>query len=305
MFSRRQLLKTATVAAVGGPLWLRAADAAENTVGAMITRPIPGTGEALPVIGMGTSGTFEVPAGSDLKAQAAVLKMLVDAGGKLVDTAPSYGRAQAVTGELVAKAGLRQRVFLATKVSVQGVDAGRAQLDEAFAQLKTDHIDLVQVHNLIDYRTQLKLLRDLQAQNRVRYIGITHYVESAHDEVIRVLEQEPVDFLQINLSVVSRNAERKLLPLCQEKDIAVIVNRAFEDGKLFGEVRGKTLPAWAADFDCTSWAQLFLKYAIGHPAVTAVIPATSKPKNMADNLRAGFGRLPDAEQRRRIAGLFA
>lgn len=305
MFSRRHLLKTATVAAVGGPLWLRSANAAETTVGTMITRPIPGTNEALPVIGMGTSGTFEVPAGSDLKAQAEVLKMLVDTGGKLVDTAPSYGRAQAVTGELVAKAGLRQRVFLATKVSVQGVDAGRAQLDENFAQLKTDRVDLVQVHNLIDYRTQLKLLRDLQAQNRIRYIGITHYVESAHDEVIRVLEQEPVDFVQINLSVVSRNAERKLLPLCQEKGIAVIVNRAFEDGKLFGEVRGKTLPAWAADFDCTSWAQLFLKYAIGHPAVTAVIPATSKPKNMADNLRAGFGRLPDAEQRRRIAGLFA
>lgn len=307
MFSRRHLLKTtaaATVASVAAPLWLPAARAAQTAAGAMITRPIPATGEAMPVIGMGTSGTFEVPAGSDLNPLAEVLRMLVEAGGKLVDTAPSYGRAQAVTGELVAKGGLRDNVFLATKVSVQGRDAGQAQLDQAFAQLRANRIDLVQVHNLIDYRTQLKLLREFKEQGRIRYTGITHYVESAHDEVIRALEREPVDFLQINLSVVSRNAERRLLPLCREKGIAVIVNRAFEDGKLFAEVKGRELPAWAAEFDCTSWAQLFLKYVLAQPAVTAVIPATSKPKNMADNLRAGFGRLPDEAQRKRIVALF-
>jgi diketogulonate reductase-like aldo/keto reductase len=310
MFSRRHLLKTTTIAtgfAASASLWPSLAHAAAAAQEAMLSRPIPATGEAMPVIGMGTSGTFEVAPDDEaaLAPLAEVLRLLVEAGGRMVDTAPSYGRAEAVTGELVARGKLRDKVFLATKVSVEGRAAGQAQLDQAFAQLKTERIDLVQVHNLIDYRTQLKLLREMKERGVIRYIGVTHYVDSAHAELIDVIEREPMDFIQINLSVVSRKAEKKLLPLCRDKGVAVIINRAFEDGKLFGEVRGKPLPAWAAEIDCSSWAQLFLKYVVSHPAVTAVIPATSSAKNMADNLRAGFGRQPDAAQRQRIAALWS
>jgi aryl-alcohol dehydrogenase-like predicted oxidoreductase len=272
----------------------------------MLTRKIPASGEALPVIGLGTSGTFDVEDDPEaLRPLAEVLRLWLEGGGRLLDTAPSYGRAQAVAGTLIEQAAARGRMFLATKVSSRGREAGERQIAEAMRELRTDRLDLVQVHNLLDWQTQLALLRELKAQGKVRYIGVTHYLESAQDDVLDVVQREPLDFVQINLSAASRNAERRLLPTCQDKGVAVLINRAFEDGRLFARVKGRALPDWAADIDCTSWAQVFLKFVVAQPAVTCVLPATSKPKNLADNLLAGHGRLPDAALRERIAAELA
>ncbi len=235
-----------------------------------------------------------------------VLKAFLEGGGKVIDTAPSYGDAEAVSGELVKRAGGRGKVFLATKVSSTGLDAGLRQIEASFAALQTDKIDLIQVHNLQDTATQLKLLRELKEQGRIRYIGITHYVESAHDDLLAVLAKEKVDFVQVNYSIGARNAEKRLLPYCADKGIATLINRTYEAGRLFAKVKGKALPAWAqSELDATSWAQLMLKFVLANPAVTTVIPATSQPKYMLDNLLAGQGRLPNAQQLQRIAAEFA
>ena len=235
---------------------------------------------------------------------AQVVDALLDGRGSLIDTAPSYGQAEAVTGALLAREpNRRPQVFLATKISVQGHEAAMRQIEQSRRALRTDKLDLIQVHNLIDTRNQLALLRDLKRQGQTRYIGITHYTDAAHDELTELVEREKPDFVQINLSVGARNAEKRLLPACQANGVAVLVNRPFQDGALFRQVRDRPLPGLAADIGCTSWAQLFLKFIIGHPAVTAVIPATSKPANMVDNARAGFGQQPDAALRERIAAL--
>ena len=274
----------------------------------MLARTVPASGEALPVIGLGTAGTFNVDPddASAMAPLAQVLDTFQQAGGSLIDTAPSYGQAEAVTGALLDRApGLRARTFLATKISTQGHESAMRQFRQSQKALGTDKLDLVQVHNLIDTANQLALLRDLKRQGIIRYAGITHYADHAHDELTALVERERPDFLQVNLSVGARNAEKRLLPACQANGVAVLINRPFQDGALFRQVRGMALPALAAEIDCTSWAQLFLKFIIGHPAVTAVIPATSKPANMADNARAGFGRQPDAALRDRIAALLA
>lgn len=286
-----------------GPLMSRLAFAAQP----LLQRKIPATGELLPVIGLGTSQTFNVdPESADMAPLREVLAAFVAGGAKVIDTAPSYGRAEGVSGELVAQAAARDKVFLATKVSSTGREAGMRQIEASFKALRTDTIDLIQVHNLQDTRTQLALLRELKAQGRIRYIGVTHYVESAHDELLAVLKQEPVDFVQINYSIGARNAERKLLPYCADKGIATLINRTFEAGRLFAKVKGRAVPEWAsAELDASSWAQLMLKFVLANPAVTAVIPATSQPRYVLDNLLAGQGRLPNAEQLKRIAAEFA
>lgn len=304
MLSRRSLIE----ASLGSAMLLAASRSSllMATGELMLTRSIPASGEPLPVIGMGTSGSFDVPASEEaLSPLCEVLRLLLDKGGRVLDTAPSYGRAQAVSGLLLEQGGWRENVFLASKLGVRGRERGLAQFEESLGALRSKRLDLLQVHNLIDYRTLLGLLRDLKAQGRIRYLGVTHYLEAAHDELVAIVEREPLDFLQINLSVVSRNAERRLLPLCREKGVAVLINRAFEGGQLFARVKGRELPRWAADIDCSSWAQVFLKYVISHPAVTCVIPASSDPRHMADNLLAGFGRMPDTAQRARIAAYFA
>ncbi|MDT4828073.1 aldo/keto reductase [Achromobacter agilis] len=305
MPDRRHFLLTAAGAALAGSS--RAARALSLSP-PMLARTIPASGEALPVIGLGTADTFNAPP-SDAAAMAPlaqVLDVFLQAGGALIDTAPSYGQAEAVTGALLAReGGLRTRTFLATKVSTQGHESAMRQLRQSQKALGSDKLDLVQVHNLIDTANQLALLRDLKRQGVIRYVGITHYTDYAHDELTTLVERERPDFLQVNLSVGARNAEKRLLPACQANGVAVLINRPFQDGALFRQVRGVALPALAAEVDCTSWAQLFLKFIIGHPAVTAVIPATSKPANMADNARAGFGRQPDAALRERIAALLA
>lgn len=306
MPSRRRFLQhSASLAALTALTpWLPAGAFA---AGSLLQRQIPSSGELLPVIGLGTSRTHDVALSeAALAPLREVLRTLVNGGASLIDTAPSYGRAEAVCGALAAEDGMRRKLFLATKVSSTGRSAGERQLAASFAALKTDILDLVQVHNLQDTATQLGLLRELKQQGRVRYIGITHYLDSAHERLLEVLRREPVDFVQFNYSIGERNAERELLPYCADKGIATLINRPFQRAALFDRVRGQALPDWAAvELDASSWAQLMLKYILAHPAVTAVIPATSNPRYMADNLLAGQGRLPDAAQRKRIAELFA
>lgn len=305
MPDRRRFLQTAAATALIGPA--RTASAL-SVLTPMLARPIPASGETLPVIGLGTADTFNVsPADKTAMAPLAqVLDTLLQKGGKLIDTAPSYGQAEAVTGALLAREGaLRARTFLATKISTQGHESALRQVRQSQQALSSDKLDLIQVHNLIDTVNQLALLRDLKRQGVIRYVGITHYTEYAHDELTALVEREKPDFLQVNLSVGDRNAEKRLLPACQANGVAVLINRPFQDGALFRRIKGMKLPELAAEIDCTSWAQVFLKFVIGHPAVTAVIPATSKPANMVDNAQAGFGRLPDAAMRERIAALLA
>ena len=273
---------------------------------AMITRPIPSTGEAMPVIGLGTWQVFDVGADAAARQQPrAVLRALAAAGGRMIDTSPMYGRAEGVTGDVVAELALRPRLFLATKVWTSGRDAGIAQMRRSAALLKTPVLDLIQVHNLLDWRTHLATLRQMKAERLVRYIGITHYTTGSLDELARVLDSEPgIDFVQCGYSLETRDAEKRLLPVAAARRVAVIVNQPFETGGMFRRVRGHALPDWAAEFDCTSWAQLFLKYVVAEPAVTCVIPATANPEHMDDDLRAGIGRLPDAAQRQRIRQLW-
>lgn len=295
---RRELLAVLPFCLMGGPK----AMAAEI----MITRPIPSTGEAMPVIGLGTSQVFDV--GADARAREplrAVLQAFVDAGGTIIDTSPMYGRAEAVTGDLVAEAGVRPRAFLATKVWTSGRDAGMAQMRRSAELLKSPVIDLIQIHNLVDWRTHLATLRQMKDRGQVRYIGITHYTTGSLPELARILASEPgIDFVQCAYSLGTRDAEARLLPVATESKVAVICNRPFEDGDMFRRVRDKALPEWAAEFDCTSWAQLFLKYILAEPAVTCAIPATANPAHMADDLKAGFGHLPDARQREQIRKLW-
>jgi aryl-alcohol dehydrogenase-like predicted oxidoreductase len=273
---------------------------------AMQLRAIPASGERLPVIGMGTSGTFEVgESPADRAPLIEVTRLLLATPNSLIDTAPSYGRAEAVVGDILQGGGWRRQAFIATKISARAGEDARAQWRRSLAGLRTDKVDLLQVHNLVDWKQNLAFLRELKAAGQVRYVGITHYVDSAHDALADIVQAEKPDFVQVNYSIVSRSAERRLLPLCRDRGVAVLVNRAFEDGRLFGQVKGRAVPEWAGEIGCSSWAQIFLKFVLADPAVTVVIPATSKPGNMADNLAAGSGVMPDARQRERIAALLA
>lgn len=268
------------------------------------SRPIPSTGERLPVIGMGSSGSFEV-ADDARDPLREVLRRFFAAGASVIDTAPSYGRAEAVIGDLLAEQGQRPKTFLASKIGANGREAGMAQFQRSLQLLRTDRLDLLMVHNLRDWRTQLTLIEELKAQGKVRYTGVTHYLESGQDELAEVVKAAKPDFLQINYSVIARGAEKRVFPMAQELGVAVMINRAFDDGRLFGRVQGKPLPGWAAEAGVTSWAQAFLKFALSHPAVTVVIPATGKPDRQSDNLRAGFGPTLTEAQRQSLIQLVA
>jgi len=272
----------------------------------MITRPVPKSGERIPVIGLGTSKVFDVGSSAGERAGVKeVLLALAASGGRLVDSSPMYGRAEVVVGELVAAAGLRDRLFLASKVWTQGHDAGVEQVETSLRRMGAGRMDLMQVHNLLDVKTQLATLRSLKAAGRVRYVGVSHWVASAHDELEKTLREEELDFVQLNYSIVEREAEARLLPLAAERRVAVLVNRPFARGGLFDKVKGKPLPEWAASFDAASWAQFFLKFVVSHPAVTCAIPATAKVEHLRDNVAAGLGRLPDPATRERMAAMFA
>jgi diketogulonate reductase-like aldo/keto reductase len=278
-------------------------DGPENpAVPAMPTRPIPATGEALPVIGVGTWQTFDVGASAhDRKPLEEVLAGLVAAGGKVVDSSPMYGRSEGVVGEISRKLRLRPSLFLATKVWTTGRDNGIAQMEQSLRELRTDRIDLMQVHNLVDVRTHLATLSDWKSRGRIRYAGITHYTAGAYSEIERLLRQERLDFLQVNYSVLEPEAGERLLPLAAERGVAVVANRPFGGGEALRRSAGRAVPDWAGELDSRSWAQLFLKWILGNSAVTCAIPGTGKLRHLEDNVRAAAGPLPDARQRRRIA----
>jgi diketogulonate reductase-like aldo/keto reductase len=267
----------------------------------MLARAIPSSGEKLPVIGLGSWYTFDVGPGSpQLKQLEEVLSLFVKLGGKVIDSSPMYGRAEGVIGELAAKLRLRDSLFIATKVWTAGKEAGIQMMERSMDRFRTKRIDLMQVHNLVDVETQMSSLREWKQKGRIRYTGITHSQARGFGEVERSMRSQKPDFVQINYSVMEPGAAQRILPLAQELRMAVIINRPFGGGGLFGRVSGKSLPPWAAEIDCRSWAQFFLKWIVAHPAVTCVIPATNNPRHMEDNMAAGLGRLPDTKMRQRM-----
>lgn len=272
----------------------------------IVRKPIPRTGEALPVIGLGTWQTFDVGAGKTAREPLKeVLREFAKAGGSVIDSSPMYGSSETVAGDIIQELGLHKQIFLATKVWTSGREAGVRQMEESFRRLRVQRMDLMQVHNLLDYRTHLETLRRWKEQGKVRYIGVTHYTASAYDQLARVLESEELDFIQLNYSLGEREAEKRLLPLAAERKLAVLVNRPFAEGRLFRRVSGKSLPPWSGEVGCASWAQFFLKFIISHPAVTCAIPATSKVAHLADNMRAGLAPMPDTRMRERMAAHFS
>ena len=274
--------------------------------GAMLTRVIPSTGERIPVIGVGTSGSYEVPLDSaDFNTLKDVLKVFFEGGGSMIDTSPNYSNAEDVVGSLLAEGGWRDQCFLATKLAADSRAALERQWADSLRRLRTDKVELLQVHNLRNMAEALPYARELKQQGRTRYIGITHYLERGHDETVRLMQSGKPDFVQINYSVNAPQAANTVFAAAQDLGIAVIVDRAFDDGKLFAQVRDKPLPAWAEGLGITSWAQMFLKFVISHPAVTAVIPATGRPDRQADNLRAGHGGLLNRDQQDELVRTFA
>jgi len=292
---RRALL---ALAAIAPALRMNNAHAVEPTM-----RAIPSTGERLPVIGLGTWQTFDVGNDSSERAPLREVLQLLPAKG-VVDSSPMYGRSESVAGDLVAELGLRDRLFMATKVWTQGRDDGIAQMQTSFRRLRVQQMDLMQVHNLVDVSTHAVTLRKWKEEKKVRYIGITHFTASAYGAVEREMKANPWDFLQINYSLGERDAEQRILPLAREKKMAVIINRPFQEGSLFRRTKGKPLPPWAKEYDVTSWAQYFLKWIVSHPAVTCAIPGTGRPEHMRDNQHAGHGVVPDEKGRKRMAEYF-
>jgi len=295
---RRRLLQAA---AAGAVLAVMNKKKAYAQAFALLMRPIPRSGELLPVVGVGTWQTFDVgpdaPERAELKE---VLRLLVAGGGSMVDSSPMYGEAERVVGDLAADLRLRDKLFFATKVWTRGRDAGIRQMEASLRLMRTRRIDLMQVHNLQDVGVHARTLKEWKADGRIRYTGITHYHSGAYADLERLVRSREWDFVQFNYSMAEREAETRLLPACAEAGVAVIANRPFSMGALFPKNKGKALPGWAAEFDCASWAQYFLKYILSHPAVTCAIPGTRRVAHLKDNLQGGVGRLPDAKTRRRM-----
>lgn len=271
----------------------------------MLTRPIPKSGEALPVIGLGTWQTFDVGGEANERAPLSqVLQAFFASGARLIDSSPMYGRSEAVVGELLKQSGQEKTPFLATKVWTRGKAEGAAQMQASLQKMGHGRMDLMQVHNLVDVDVHLPALRELKAAKKLRYIGVTHYARSAFDDLERHIRSSALDFVQLPYSLAMRDAEARLLPAAKEHGVAVLVMEPFDKGSLFRKMKGRPLPDWAAEFDCTSWAQFFLKFILGHPAVNCPLPATSDPAHLEDNVKAGLGRLPDEETRARMVKLF-
>lgn len=300
--TRRRVL--AALSAAGAGMLLPGTGRGE-TPAALVQRPIPKSAERLPVLGMGTWQTFDVAGdGGGLAVAREVLRLFADGGGRLVDTSPMYGSAESVVGQLAHELGVQGRLFYATKVWTSGRESGLRQMETSLKRMRVARMDLMQVHNLVDVNTHLATLREWKKDGKLRYIGITHYHAGAHGELESLLRREELDFLQVNYSLAEPEAERRLLPLAEERGVAVIANRPFVKGRMFERAAGKPLPTWAADLGIASWAQFFLKWILGHPAVTCAIPATSNPGHLVDNLHAGRAPLPDAAARRRMSEVF-
>ncbi|MGC1243760.1 MAG: aldo/keto reductase [Chryseosolibacter sp.] len=272
-----------------------------NQGNAVLKRTIPSSGEKLPVIGLGTWQTFDVSASKgERDPLKEVLKTLIDKGGTVVDSSPMYGRSEEVVGDLSSELNLNDKLFMATKVWTHGKDNGIRQMNDSLRLMRREKIELMQIHNLTDWETHIKTLRSWKEQGKTKYVGLTHYTDSAHDRLMSILSRETVDFIQVNYNLSDRHAEERLLPFAREKNVAVIINQPFASGSLFQRVRGKQLPAWAGEIGCSSWAQFFLKYILSHPSVTCAIPGTDKPHHMLDNMGAAYGKLPDEKQRKEM-----
>jgi diketogulonate reductase-like aldo/keto reductase len=270
----------------------------------MLQRTIPVTGERLPVVGLGTWQQFDAgPEAAAREPLIEVLRSMLKMGGRLIDSSPMYGKAEEVVGDLTAASGNADNFFYATKVWTTGAQSGIRQMTESMQKMQRRKMDLMQVHNLQDWQTHLKTMRQWKEEGKLRYSGITHYTASAHDQLEQIVKSKAVDFVQFNYSIRERNAEHSLLNVARDSGVAVIINEPFDSGALFRLVKGKALPAWAADYDINSWAQFFLKYILAHPAVNCVIPGTSNPKHLADNMGAGYGKLPDENGRKKMLAL--
>ncbi|MBX3239086.1 MAG: aldo/keto reductase [Chitinophagaceae bacterium] len=287
--------------ATSGAAWMSGGLQGFTPVSQMLARPIPSSNELLPVVGIGSWIQFD--AGNNAKERenlTEVLRQVMNGGGKLIDSSPMYGSSEEVIGDLTQAMKTPDHFFYATKVWTSGKEAGIRQMEASFRKMKRKHMNLMQIHNLSDWETQLKTLVQWKKEGKIRYIGITHYTTSMHATLQRVFEKHPVDFVQFNYSILTRDAEKSILPAAMNKGVAVIINEPLEKGRLFSLVKDRALPAWAKDYDIHSWAQYFLKYIVSHPAVNCVIPGTSNPKHAADNMLAGYGRLPDESVRKKM-----
>jgi aryl-alcohol dehydrogenase-like predicted oxidoreductase len=271
-----------------------------------ISRKIPKSGELLPVIGLGTYDAFDIGNDStDRDPAKEVLKHFVELGGTVVDSSPMYGRAETAVGDLSTELNINDKLWIATKVWTSGRESGIKQMNDSLRKMRRDKIELMQVHNLQDANTHLATLRDWKKSRTIKYLGVTHYHAGAYDALEKAIKPGEMDFVQLNFSIAEREAEQRILKVAADAGTAVIVNRPYANGSLFGQVKGKSLPTWASEIDCASWGQFLLKYILGHPAVTCVIPATRNPKHLIDNMGAGQGRLPDEAMRKKMADYFA
>jgi len=313
MVNRREWLKLSAAAAAGAGAALSFNPRLLEAIASrdLITRAIPSTGERLPIVGLGSSATFsQVARSEDVTALRGVLSALIEGGGTVFDTAPSYGASEAVAGDIANELGIQNDIFWATKVNVAGRGgasadpvAARAQIAQSFERIRTPAIDLIQVHNLGDIPTQLGILKEMKEQGRVRYIGVTSTSEARYGDLAQVMRDEPIDFIGVDYAVDNRSAEDMIFPLAQDQGIGVLVYVPFGRTRLWNRVDGREVPSWASEFDAETWAQFFIKFAASHPAVTVVTPATSQPRHMIDNLGGGRGRLPDEAMRRRMIEL--
>ena len=298
-FTRRDAIRVMGYSAAGIMLDPFSAMSDTNTV---LTRPIPSSGEMLPVVGLGTWRQFDVgSSASERRPLLEVLKRMSEKGGKAIDSSPMYARSEEVIGDLTNETREADKFFYVTKVWTRGREEGIEQMNASFRKMRRSKMDLMQVHNLVDWQTHLGTLRNWKQEGKVRYIGITHYTDSAHDELEKIVKSETLDFVQFNYSIRNRHAEQSLLNAAKDRGTAVIINQPFESGSLFDVVRNKPLPAWAGEYDIKNWAQFFLKYIISHPAVTCVIPGTSDPVHVVENMEASYGTLPDDKARKKMA----
>ena len=300
--SRRTVLKVVGVSSLTPLMALQATDAKNN----MARRIIPSTGELLPVIGLGTSRVFDTNLSEkSLNPRKEIVKALLDHGGSLIDTSPMYGRAEEVTGKIAQDLKINDRLFLATKVWIEGKEAGEIQMNASSKKLNKTVIDLMQIHNLLDWKTHIKTLYEWKEQGKINYIGISHFRSNAFNQIEKIITKERIDFAQFNYSLEEREAEKRLLPLCREKGVATLINRPFMRGKLFKAVARKKLPSWAYEYNVNTWSQFFLKFILANQAVTTVIPATSNPAHMIDNLIGGIGPIPEVGLQKKMVEVVA
>ena len=301
--NRRQLIKTLTAAGITFTSYSRIINLLISNQ--MRIKPIPSTNEGLPVIGLGTWQTFDV--GNHIESQkqlSEVLEVLIQKNGKVIDSSPMYGSSEEVVGDLTQKTTNPDHFFYATKVWIDGRQQGISQMNHSFSQMQRKQMDLMQIHNLLDWKTHINTLREWKDSGRIRYTGITHYTASALAQMTQIVKNEKIDFLQINYSMNYRQAEDRLFKMAIDKGVAVLINRPYEGGTLFRKIRNHEVPSWAQEMDINSWGQYFLKYIISHPAVTCVIPGTSKPHHALDNMLAGYGHMPDENERKRMLAYF-